>query len=365
MKRRIFVFLILLSCLIYIGAGAEEAVSGDDQNQDDLIVTYEDDIPENDDAAGQELRENTLGGGFRSDSGDIYVVNVSLREDGKYTLYGMFGDKEINETGEWSVADDSLILVSDLQPGIEQVIRFNNGFGTINIDGVKIHLNLSEDAKGFFEDVGLGVPAGMPGERVTPSPTPTPPPTPVPPPTPTPTPSPTPKPAYEDIEGWPDLVSAAIKSTSATSHLINKNNPYEYAPEKMTDGIESTCWQFSDKELKTTYAEFEFEQPADIDILWIKNGFWTITKGYDQYTRNCRPKQIVLQFRYEGSSEFTDDVKINIKDDKKRKDWQRLNFKARKQVAAVRLLVKSIYRGTKFKHDVCISEIMFVHDKGK
>jgi len=162
------------------------------------------------------------------------------------------------------------------------------------------------------------------------------------------------------IPGEAEKRSVNVKSANASSYITGKKEAYP--PENMTDGREETAWQFSTKttKLKKAYAFFEFDQPATVDELWIKNGFWRITKGYDQYVRNSRVKEMEISFRYQGSDEYTDGQKIKLKDDKKRKDWQKISLGRHEDVTGIQFRIISIYKGTKFPKDVCISEVLFV-----
>ena len=113
------------------------------------------------------------------------------------------------------------------------------------------------------------------------------------------------------------------------------------------------------KQLSDAYVEFTFRQAAVVQTLWIKNGFWKITKGYDQYPRNSRPKKIEISFLYQGQNDYTDAVEITLKDDKKREDWQKVDLGMHENVQAVRIRILSIFKGSKFPKDVAISEVEF------
>ena len=154
---------------------------------------------------------------------------------------------------------------------------------------------------------------------------------------------------------------AQVASVDATSWIVGKD-PDAWIPERMIDGDETTPYQFS---LKTTplgkqFLTFYLGWVSDIDALWIKNGFWRVTDGLDQYVRNCRVKKMTAEFLYEGASGFADAQTITLPDDKTRADWTRISLGERNRVAAVRLRIDDIYTGSKFKNDVCISEIKFV-----
>ena len=157
------------------------------------------------------------------------------------------------------------------------------------------------------------------------------------------------------------MFKLAVASVSATSWIVGKD-PNAYIPSNMIDGIETTSFQFSTKPTKLgqEYLYFEFDRPVTVDELWIKNGFWKITEGLDQYTRNSRVKKMTIDYRYDGSNDYRDKKTISLKDDKKRKDWKTIDLGRHENVTGIRILIQDIYKGSKFKTDVCISEIMFV-----
>ncbi len=152
-----------------------------------------------------------------------------------------------------------------------------------------------------------------------------------------------------------------VSRVDATSYLVGKD-PSSYMPARMIDGDETTAYQFSTKTTKLgeAYLYFDFEKPVRLDELWIKNGFWKITNGLDQYVRNSRVKKMTIYFRYAGSSDYKKFKAVTLKDDKSRKDWKKIDLKNQVDVTGIRICINSIYKGTKFRQDVCISEIMFV-----
>ena len=164
------------------------------------------------------------------------------------------------------------------------------------------------------------------------------------------------------IPGKPGCLQIPVSRVDATSYIENKEDPTRWAPWRMTDGDETTAWQFSTKTTKLgkAYAYFDFESPVTFEELWIKNGFWKITDGKDQYTRNCRIKKMTIETRKTGSSDYVKLKTVTLKDDKKRKDWQVIELPAAEDVTGVRIRIDSVYKGSKFKTDVCVSEIMFV-----
>ncbi len=153
-----------------------------------------------------------------------------------------------------------------------------------------------------------------------------------------------------------------LPSGATSSDYITSSGGTTYPPRLMLDDDEETSWQIS---LSTTAvgsitAEFYFNSPVSVDELWIKNGFWRITKGLDQYIRNCRVHTFELSYRYAGKENYEGRESYTLADDGARVDWQRVNVGRHDQVRAIRMRIMSIYAGTKFREDVAISEIMFI-----
>ena len=153
----------------------------------------------------------------------------------------------------------------------------------------------------------------------------------------------------------------SVVNVDATSWIEGKD-PSAYVPYRMIDGVETTAFQFSTKTtpLGKAYVYFYLAAPSEISALWIKNGFWKITDGLDQYTRNSRVKVMTVDFQYEGSTQYRDPKTVTLPDDKSRQDWTRVDLGSHQNVVSVRFLIKSIYQGSKYKNDVCISEVRFV-----
>lgn len=151
-----------------------------------------------------------------------------------------------------------------------------------------------------------------------------------------------------------------IASVDATSWIIGKD-PDAYAPHRMIDEDETTSFQFSTKTtpLGQEYLIFYLGSPSSVSTLWIKNGFWRYTNGYDQYVRNCRVKTMTVDFQYNYSSAYSDALTVTLPDDKTRMSWTQINLGNHEQVTAVRFLIRDIYTGSKYKTDVCISEVRF------
>ena len=161
-----------------------------------------------------------------------------------------------------------------------------------------------------------------------------------------------------------DLISHNASEVSASHYITRSITGYE--PSNACDGDETTSWQFSAKDvekLSDCYLELTYAKPIDVDQFWIKNGFWKVTNNLDQYTRNGRPKRIELDFLYEGADEYGDALEIELEDDKRRNDWQRFDIGNHHSVCSIRIRIMSYYKGSKFKTDICISEVMFLESK--
>ena len=168
------------------------------------------------------------------------------------------------------------------------------------------------------------------------------------------------------VPGRPDVMQVPVERVDATSWIVGKD-PAAYIPERMTDGEETTAFQFSTKTTKLgkAYLTFVFEQPAAVDELWMKNGFWKVTDGKDQYTRNSRVKKMTIEVRMDGESGYRTLKTVSLEDDKDRKGWTVIDMQHAENITAVRIRVDAIYKGSKYATDVCISEIMFVRHAGQ
>ena len=167
--------------------------------------------------------------------------------------------------------------------------------------------------------------------------------------------------ALRPVEGHPDVRQVPVSRADATSHIVGQD-PNAFIPAHLIDGDETTSFQFSTKttKLKEEYLYFGFDQPVTVDELWIKNGYWMIRNGLDQYTRNCRVKEMTLSVRFAGNDGYLDLKTVTLEDDKSRSGWTVVPLGRLSDVTNIRIRVDAVYKGTKFKNDVCISEVMFV-----
>ncbi len=168
--------------------------------------------------------------------------------------------------------------------------------------------------------------------------------------------------ALVPIPGKRGCLQVPVSRVDATSHIVGSRDPAAYAPVRMLDGEETTAFQFSTgtTPLGQAYLSFDFDGPVTLDELWIKNGFWKITDGLDQYTRNSRIKKMTIFVRFAGADGDLPLREATLADDPARRDWQTVSLPGAQNITGVRIRVDEIYTGSRFPTDVCISEIMFV-----
>ena len=141
----------------------------------------------------------------------------------------------------------------------------------------------------------------------------------------------------------------------------SRSDPYAFHPSMLLDGLETTSFQVDRKfvDQGNAYLYFDFSQPVLPDEMWIKNGFWKTTNGWDQYDRNCRVRTMTIDFRYADGGYYQDPRTVTLQD-LGRLDWIRIPLNAGRNVSGVRIRIDDVYVGSYFVNDVCISEIMFV-----
>lgn len=163
----------------------------------------------------------------------------------------------------------------------------------------------------------------------------------------------------EQIPGESERVKVRLAGVDASSYLSgDSNNPMKWAPANAADGNETTCWQHTAK--KGAWLELATGSGEAVDEIWFKNGFWAYnTEGKDQYSINARPKDIRVQFLYNGENQYRDELAFTLRDEWGT-DWQRFSVGHHTNVAAVRIVINSSYQGSRFKKDVCLSEVMLV-----
>ena len=162
----------------------------------------------------------------------------------------------------------------------------------------------------------------------------------------------------EQIPGETDRVKVRLQGVNAHTYIKNKQNPNKWAPQNAVDGDESTCWQYTAK--KGAWLELDIGAAEAVDEIWFKNGFWAYNdKGKDQYSINARPKAVKVQFLYSGESKFRDETDITLRDEWNN-GWQQFSLGHHENVAAVKIVINSTYKGSHYAKDVCLSEVMLV-----
>ena len=168
----------------------------------------------------------------------------------------------------------------------------------------------------------------------------------------------------EQIPGESDRVKVRTQKAEASSYIVNKQDPGRWVPGNAVDGNESTCWQFSAKKgLKgKTWISLITGSAQTVDEIWFKNGFWAYNdKGKEQYSINARPKAVRVEFQYEGTNGFRDAAELTLRD-QSFNGWQKFALGRHERVTAVRIAILSIYKGSHFENDVCLSEAMLVQN---
>lgn len=158
-----------------------------------------------------------------------------------------------------------------------------------------------------------------------------------------------------------------VRNVVVNSYIAQPYNGADFEPENLVDGQSDTCWQVrvrNGMKLEDVYVDLVLEKPSDVSQVWIKNGFWRITDGFNQYLRNSRVKTLGISVLTEGASDFTEPVSFDLPDlphwkDKKLpdSDWLRFDLTGAQRVVTVRLTVQAIYRGAKYPDDIAISEV--------
>ena len=172
----------------------------------------------------------------------------------------------------------------------------------------------------------------------------------------------------EQIPGEWDRVKIRVGSVTANSYIVNRRNESLWIPSHAADGDDSTCWQFSTQSVPfgRVWLNLAFTEPQSVDEIWFKAGYWQEGGTFgEQYTANCRPRDIRVDFVYKyGVPDREDSEYIQLRDDRNAWEWQRVAITHREDVTEVRLWVLSAYPGSSYPYDVCLSEVMAVQDAG-
>ena len=162
-------------------------------------------------------------------------------------------------------------------------------------------------------------------------------------------------PYLEQIPGETDRVKVSVDTVDATSYIKNADESSRWLPINAADNDESTCWQFSWKKNQSLTVYLSTAQR--VDEIWFKNGFWAVNdKGKDQYPINARPQKIRIEYLFAGESTWRGAQDVTLQD--QRTSWQTVPTGQAEPVTAFRITVQSIYKGSKFPKDVCLSEVM-------
>lgn len=142
-----------------------------------------------------------------------------------------------------------------------------------------------------------------------------------------------------------------IKSVSSSSKTLKSAEIlYNYKPENLIDGNMKTCWQESVKGPGIgEWIEFTFNQPINIDMIQIANGFQDADKKYgDLYYLNNRVKKARL------CSNMLECIDLKFDD---KKGWSKFNLSF-KRVKSIKILITEAYKGKRWD-DTAVSEVIF------
>lgn len=154
------------------------------------------------------------------------------------------------------------------------------------------------------------------------------------------------------------LVKLPVDDADAFSTHVGSHG-IDFKAANLMDGQNTTSWQYdrNDTNGQQAYVCILLRQPSTVCEMSIRNGYWKISSGLDQYTRNSRVKEFALSFRLQGEKEFTHASTFRIQDEQRE---QTFSFEPVENVAEIRFDILSIYKGTKFPEDVAISEMAFM-----
>lgn len=162
----------------------------------------------------------------------------------------------------------------------------------------------------------------------------------------------------------------SVRNVAVNSYIAQPYNGADFKPSNLIDGRADTCWQVrlgKGMALSDIYVDLTLDKPCDIHQLWIKNGFWRVTNGYNQYVRNSRVKTLAVSVQTEGSSSFTDAGTFDLpnlphwKDTSKPdSDWLRFDLEGCERAVCIRLTILEIHKGNKYPNDIAISEVQLM-----
>lgn len=161
------------------------------------------------------------------------------------------------------------------------------------------------------------------------------------------------------IPGETDRVMVNILRIDGSSYIKGKKDQYQYASWNATDEDDTTCWQFSAKNIKKKNPWLAMVvEDQTVDEIWIKNGNRsTDSKGKDQYPLYARLKEIRVEFVYEEG----DPTEMTfVLSDENNGEWEKLDTGRHEHVYDVTISVLSVYKGKSKPTNACLAELMLV-----
>lgn len=167
--------------------------------------------------------------------------------------------------------------------------------------------------------------------------------------------------AKADAEEPTRLPIASIEASSVRQASTTKDaqgNHFTYEAENLIDGKPGTCWTPSytrklSREAIGETVEIVLSAPASVSEISILNGY---AAEKDIYYANSRVRTMEISFRRTGKDYFADSIDFELKNNIW-DEYQTIAFSPRENVEAVKFQIKSVYEGTRYVEDVCISEI--------
>jgi len=152
----------------------------------------------------------------------------------------------------------------------------------------------------------------------------------------------------EEVEPTPPTageVQAKIEKIEASSVLMeHPQEPDRFVPEKVNDGLASTCWAEGAKGWgQGEWVKFTFNVPVDITGVDIINGF---AIDEERYYDNAAVKMLAVEFSNGGKA----NLELN---DQETTQFHPLDGEG---VSWVKFTIDQVFRGEKWE-DTCISEI--------
>ena len=169
--------------------------------------------------------------------------------------------------------------------------------------------------------------------------------------------------SLSQIPGETEWVSVDILRIDGSAYVKGKKDKYKYAPWQAIDEDQTSCWQFSAKNVKKKPAWLAMiVEGQTVDGIWIRNGNQGFSsKSKYLYPEYARLKDITLVFNYDDEDRESVSMEFTLSDENGG-SWEKLDTGRQENVYDVWLYVDSIYKGKSQGNNACLSEIMLVQN---